>query len=190
MKRAVILHGTKGDHTENWFPWLKNELEKLGYEVWVPDLPHADRPNMSRYNEFLLSQGWDFQDNLIVGHSSGSVAILGLLQALPETAKVNTAILVGSFTERLAKDPSWDMLTELFYKPFDFESIKKKAGQFIFVHSDNDPFCPLEQAQELHAKLGGEFVLMPGMGHFTMKLDQRFDKFPELLQLIKQKVAQ
>lgn len=188
MKRAVILHGTRADHTHNWFPWLKTELEKLGYKVWVPDLPQADRPNMERYNEFLLGQGWDFRDNLIIGHSSGAVAILGLLQALPEQTKINTAFLVGSFTKRLSEDPSWDMLTELFYKPFNFEAIKKKAGKFIFVHSDNDPFCPLEQAQDLHGKLGGEFVLMPGMGHFTQKLDPKFDKFPELLKLIREKV--
>lgn len=183
------MHGTDADHTYNWFPWLKTELEKIGYEVWVPDLPRADRPNIQRYNDLLLSRGWDFQDNLIVGHSSGSVAILGLLQALPDDTTIDTAVLVGSFTKRLPEsDPSWDMLRELFDKPFDFEAIKRKAQHFIFVHSDNDPYCPLEQARELHSKVGGEFVLLPGLGHFTQKLDPRLDKFPELLDVIKKKV--
>ncbi len=186
--KAVILHGTNSNHTSNWFPWLKTELEKLGYEVWVPDLPANGRPNIERYNSFLLSQGWDFNDNLIVGHSSGAVAILGLLPALPEDVKINTAILAGSFTKRLSEDPSWEMLSELFYEPFDFEIVKQKAKQFIFVHSEDDPYCPIEQAEELHHKIGGEFIRFKDMKHFGVKLDPRFSKFPELLDIIKQKV--
>lgn len=189
MKRAIILHGTSADHSSNWFSWLATELKKLGYEVWAPDLPDADRPNIEKYNDFLLSQSWDFNDNLIIGHSSGAVAILGLLQALPENTKIDTAILAGSFTKRLSESPSWEMLRELFEKPFDFPGIRQKANQFIFVHSDDDPYCPLEQAEELHDKLGGELLVLHGTGHFSAKLDPRFTKFPELLDIIKQRVS-
>jgi uncharacterized protein len=189
MKRALILHGTKVDHTANWFPWLKGELENLGYEVWVPDLPHAERPNISRYNEFLLDQGWDFSDNLVIGHSSGSLAALGLLEALPDDVRAGNVFLLGSFAERLADDPAWPILKELFEKPFDFARIKRKAAKFMFMHSDNDPYCPLDQAKELHGKLGGEFILMPGMGHFSAELDPKFKEFPELLELIKKEEA-
>ena len=169
-------------------PWLKTELEKLGHVVWVPDLPRADRPSAERYNKFLLNSDWDFSNNLIIGHSSGSVAILGLLQALPEETKINTAILVGSFTKRLSESPSWQMLQELFTKPLDFAAIKKKAKHFIFIHSEDDPYCPIEQAEELHRNLGGEFVRFKDKGHFSAHLDPQFVKFPELLDIIKQKV--
>lgn len=188
MKRAVILHGTSSDHRSNWFPWLKSELEKIGFEVWVPDLPQADQPNIERYNKLLLGSEWDFDKNLIIGHSSGSVAALGLIQSLPDI-KVGTAILVGAFTERLADSHSWNMLKELFEKPFDYDSIKSKVGKFIFVHSEDDPYCPIEQAEELHGKLGGEFIRFKDKGHFSRHLDPSFDKFPELLEIIKQKVA-
>jgi predicted alpha/beta hydrolase family esterase len=30
MKRVIIIHGWEASPESNWFPWLKNELEKKG----------------------------------------------------------------------------------------------------------------------------------------------------------------
>lgn len=186
--KFVILHGTGSSHEGNWFPWLKAELEKLGHEVWVPDLPDADRPNISKYNQLLLNSDFDFNNSVVIGHSSGAVATLGLLEALPQDITLNTAILVGAFTKRLSESPSWGMLRELFDEPFDYESIKQKSDQFIFVHSDDDPYCPIDQAKFLSEKLGGKLHRLTGMGHFSKALDPRFDTLPELLEIIEQEV--
>lgn len=186
--RFLILHGTGSDSQGNWFPWLKNELESLGHEVWTPDLPDAHRPNIQQYNELLLSSGWDFNDCVVIGHSSGAVAILGLLEALSENTKVHTAVLAGAFTKRLSESPSWEMLRELFEKPFDFEAIRQKAGKFIFVHSKDDPICNIDEARELCGKVDGQIIEFDGMKHFSVKTDPRFIKFPELLEVIQAKV--
>lgn len=154
----------------------------------MPDLPNSDYPNVERYNKFLLGSDWDFNDNLIIGHSSGSVEILGLLQALPKNLAVNTAILVGSFSEVLATDPDWKEMKGLFEKPFDFVKIKHTAKHFIFIHSDNDPYCPIEQARYLHKQIGGEFIVIPGQQHFSFHLDPKYKRFPELIEIIKRRV--
>ena len=151
--------------------------------MWVPDLPHAEKPNIQRYNEFLFSQGWAFDaDSIVVGHSSGAVAILGLLQVLPGGVKIREAILVGAF-----KDNSlgWESLSEFFQKPFDFEKIKSRAKKFVFIHSDDDPYCPLEGAKELSEKLGGELIVLPGQKHFSIgTAGEKYKQFPFLLELI------
>src|SRR3981081_3530184 len=138
MKRAVILHGTDGSPESNWFPWLKKELETRGCEVWVPQLPDAHEPNARKYTDFLLNSDWDFQDNLFVGHSSGAVEILHLLQHLPKDVSAKAAILAGVFSQVLADEPDWAQLKGLFDEPFDFAKIKTKAHKFLFVHGAND----------------------------------------------------
>lgn len=184
-KKAVILHGTNSTSQNGWFPYVKSELEKLGYKVWVPDLPGADAPNIERYNQFLLDSDWDFNDNLIIGHSSGSVGILGLLQALPEGLKTGTAILVGTFRGDLGREDLKGVDVE-----FDFDKIKTKADKFIVVHSDNDPYCPLDGAKWIVKKLQAELILIPGGQHFSSHIDPRYKRFPKLIEIIKQKVLE
>lgn len=184
MKNALILHGTGDSPEANWFSWLENELNQRGFNVWLPQLPRADKPNIKRYNKYLLAnKNWQFdQDLIIIGHSSGAVAILGLLQALPKNTKVDTCILVGSFND----DLGWEDLNELFLEPFDWEKIKSKAKKFIFVHSDNDPYCPLEHAKLQAKKLGAELIIKPGQEHFSISPGgSKYKKFPFLLKLLK-----
>lgn len=184
MNRAVILHGTDGSPDENWFPWLKSELEKIGYEVWVPHLPNNHTPNRHKYNDFLLSESWDFTNSLVIGHSSGAVSILNMLED-DRFPKIDTAILVGAWARMESTDLDREQFKDLFPEPnFDFNKIKSKAKKFIFVHSDDDPYCPIDQARYLSKELSGQFNEFKGMQHFGRKQNPRFNKFPELLEII------
>ncbi|MGH7203889.1 MAG: RBBP9/YdeN family alpha/beta hydrolase [Candidatus Levyibacteriota bacterium] len=183
MKNALILHGTDASSKDNWFPWLGKELEQQGWQVWAPDLPKANKPNIERYNRFLFSQK-EFasinEETVMIGHSSGAVAILGFLQALPAEIRISHAILVAAFRNNLG----WESLNELFAVPFDFEKIKQKATKFTLIHSDNDPYIPLEQAAYLKEKLGGELIILKGQNHFSEVMDPKYNQFPFLIELL------
>lgn len=183
MKNALILHGTDGSSRDNWFPWLKTELEKISWHVWTPDLPHSEKPNIVRYNEYIFSSGWKFdKDSVLIGHSSGAVAILGLLQDLPDDVCVEEVVLVGIFKN----DLGWESLSELFQEPFNFEKIKLHAKKFVFIHSNDDPYCPLPGAKELSDKLSGELIVLPGQKHFSIgTAGDTYKEFPFLLKLLK-----
>lgn len=179
MKRALILHGTDASPAHNWFTWLKEQLEQEGYAVWLPQLPNSATPNTKTYNAFLLSNP-DFvfdDETILVGHSSGAVEIFSLLQHLPEDVRIKAAYLVSAFKD----DLGWDSLIGLFEEPFDFEKIKTKAGKFVFLHSDNDPYVPLEQAQYLSEQVGGELIVKTGQGHFNTELSESYRALPGLL---------
>lgn len=183
MKNALILHGTDGSSKENWFAWLKTELEERDWTVWVPDLPGANKPNIKTYSNYIFSnETWKFnEDTILVGHSSGAVAILGILENLPENTKVGTCYLVGAFDN----DLGWESLRSLFEKPLNLEKIRTKANHFVFIHSDNDPYCPLEGAKKLANDLDGELIVKKSQRHFSVgTMGKIYSKFPLLLKRI------
>lgn len=180
--KFVILHGTSATSADNWFPWLKGELESRGHEVWAPDLPDADKPDVTTYNKFLLSSGYDFSDAVVIGHSSGAIEINGLLQELPEDVVLNTAILVGVFKG----DLDWDSLKAMDI-PYSYERIKKHARTFIVVHSEDDPYCPFDDAKDVAKQLDAEFISFKDLGHFSIGLDARFTEFPELIKILEER---
>lgn len=183
MKKAVILHGTHGTSQDNWIPWLKQQLEEAGWNVWAPSLPGADNPNTEIYNKFILKNlPWPLDsETILIGHSSGAVSILKLLQDLPAGVKVSKCYLIGSFKD----DLGWEELKMLFQEPFEFSKIKTHAQNFIFIHSDDDPHCPLEHAQFLGQKLSGQLLVQKGQKHFSISTaGEKYKQFPFLLELI------
>ncbi len=184
MKKVVILHGTDGSPNENWFPWLRKELVARGYDVWVPHLPENHTPNRKLYNDFLFNSGWDFTDNVIVGHSSGAVSILNLLED-DRCPPITTGVLVGSWSHMDDTDLDKKQFAQLFPSPgFNFDLIKRKAAKLLFIHGDNDPYCPLDQAEWLVKQTDSEIVVIPGGQHFSISLDVSYSKFPKLIETL------
>ena len=186
MKNALILHGTDADHTANWFPWLDEELTGLGYKVWTPDLPKADKPSIERYNNFILGSDWQFNEqSILIGHSSGAVEILGLLNdpRLPNNLKLKACFLVGAFKGSLG----WDSLTGMV-ADFNYNLIKSRSKELVFIHSNNDPHCPIEDARDLCKQLEGKFIELKDMGHFSGSTTPKLTEFPQLLEIIKEEV--
>jgi predicted alpha/beta hydrolase family esterase len=184
MKRALLLHGTSGNSQSNWLPWLKTELEAAGWEVWTPDLPDADEPNTVRYTQALLkNREWIYdKETVIVGHSSGALAALGLLQVLAPETQVGQCVLIGAFKN----DLGWPNLSGLFEKPFDFPAIKSHCDNFLLLHSDDDPYCPLDHAEYLRDQLGGTLRLEKGQKHFSAETDPKYVGFPLLRDILLQ----
>lgn len=188
MKRAVILHGKDGHGHAHWFPWLKARLEAAGYTVWVPDLPQAAKPDARRWTDFLLAnKTWDFNGNVVIGHSAGAVEILQLAMALPAGVKLKAGIACAAFSQVLSEDPDWRDLRGLFVPPLDYPAIRRKAGGLVFVHARDDPWCPLKQAAFLARQTGGELVTLESGRHFTTSLDPEFREFPRLIGILEER---
>jgi predicted alpha/beta hydrolase family esterase len=186
MKNALILHGTdfgkkQRQRFNNWFPWLKEKLEKLNHKVWVPELPKAWQPDLLTYWHFL--KDFDFgKDSVLIGHSSGGATVFGLLHKLPAKKKIKLAISVAGFY----KDEGWDC-EGLFSEEYNWPKIRKQAKKIHVIWSPNDPYIKKHQTDYLCQKLGIAPTIFPDQGHFNLETSAKFKEFPELLKIIKER---
>jgi uncharacterized protein len=184
MKNALILHGTdfsndKNQRHGNWFPWLKTELEKAGYQVWLPELPNAKQPDLKIYWNFLKDFEFN-EETVIIGHSSGGAMVFGILHKLDYKIKINKAISVAGFY----KNEGWGC-EGLFSEEYDWEKIKKQAKDICLYWSPNDPYISKKQTDFMSSKLNVEPIVIKNQQHFSIgTVGDRYKKFPELLNLV------
>ncbi len=180
--KAILLHGTDGSRESNWIPWLKQQLEKHAFEVYAPSLPNSAFPNGEAWSDFII-QNTPFRfdtDTIIIGHSAGAALIPMLLQKLPTGTRIKRAILVSGFHT----DLDWDKLKNLQNVLVDYNDLKQKCDDFILLHSDNDPYVPIEEPQELAERLNGKLIIIKGQGHFNLGASSKYKEFPKLLSII------
>ncbi len=184
MTNAIILHGTGGTPESNWFRWLEAELQNRGMQVFLPALPNTQQPSL-RDNLDFIHANCPFKINeetLVVGHSSG--AILALILAQENPSPVCGVVAVSVFHDNSLK---WEALNKLFDTDFDWQKIRAKAGKLLFIHSDTDPYVPLEQAQYVADNCGAEMLVISGQGHFNLEQGDHYKQFPKLLEIMQEK---
>jgi predicted alpha/beta hydrolase family esterase len=170
MKRVFIVHGWSGSPDEGWFPWLKTELEKKGFEVTVPAMPDPDEPKIETWVSHLAKVVGEPNDQtFFIGHSIGCQTILRYLEKLPASQSIGGAIFVAG----------WFVLSDLETEeekiigrpwvetPIDFEKIKTHTSKFFTLFSDDDEVVPLKNKQVFENNLGSETAITTGMGHFS-----------------------
>lgn len=178
-----IIHGTGGNPDENWFPWLRERLEKVGCAVFVPQFPTPDGQSVEAWTKVLGGYKEYINENTIfIGHSLGGLFLLRLLEQLPH--KVKAAYFVGApigIRPLLNYDRD-----SAFSGGFDFkwDELKKKADTFAVFHSDNDPYVCLENGKELANHLGIKLSFIPNAGHFNAQAGYlTFDELWDKLQI-------
>lgn len=173
---AFIIHGAYGSPEENWFPWLENRLQENGVQTFVPDFPTPEGQKLANWMDvFDRYSGEVNEETIMVGHSLGPAFILNLLE---RGIHIRAAFLVSGFAGLLG-DEKFDSINRSFVdREFDFSTIRSNCQEFILYHSPDDPYVPMENAEELEIKLDAELRVIDGAGHFNK--DAGYDRFPLL----------
>ena len=186
-KRVFIAHGWGGNPQEGWFPWLKRELEKRNFEVFVPQLPQADKPRIKTWIPALAKViTKPDSKTYFVGHSMGCQTIARYLENLPKKEKVGGAVFVAGFFKRLTgleSDPEVQKTDRHWLNaPIDFKKIKSHLNKSVAIFSDDDPYVPLDNQDDFRDKLGSEIIVKHNMDHFSG--NRGFTKLPVALKAV------
>ena len=177
--KFIIIHGAYGNPEENWIPWLKSELEKLGHKVLVPEFPTPKNQNLENWLKVFKDYEKYLDENtIVVGHSLGPAFLLTIIENKP----VKAAFFVAPFVDKI-NNPDFDGINKTFYRKFDWDKIKQNCKKFFIYSSDNDPYVPLEKGKGIAQNLGVKLKVIKGAGHFNEKTG--YSKFPLLLEDIK-----
>jgi hypothetical protein len=182
-----IIHGTEGYPEENWFPWLKNELEQLGYKVFVPQFPSPPIIPAKITEWFEVLKDYDQyinNDTIFIGHSLGGIFTLRLLEKFKNPIKA--AFFVGT-PIGIRPILNYDRDSSFSGFDFDWESIRKNAEHFVVFQSDDDPYVSLGNGEQLAKNLNTQLDFVPNAGHFNkragyLKFEKLRDKVLEVLK--------
>lgn len=175
-QNVCIFHGTGGTPEMFWVPYLKDELQNKGYDVWAPQLPEAEVPDVNIWMPYVFENKKFNSETILIGHSAGATLILSLLENTD--VHIKKAILVSGFHR-------YDKPFPILQSEYNWEKIKNNCGKFLFLNSDNDPYkCDDIQGREMFDKLGGIQMIFHGEGHMgSNSYNQPYKEFPLLLKL-------
>lgn len=169
MKRVFIVHRWDGRPDDDWYPWLKGELEKSGFEVFVPAMPETERPQIEKWVPTLAKAvGRVDEETYFVGHSVGCQTIIRYLETLKHESKIGGAIFVaGWFSLNVETDEEREIAKPWLERKVDFSKVNQTTDNFVAIFSDSDPYVPKENEAFFRDNLHARTIMLSQRGHFT-----------------------
>ena len=136
-------------------------------QVFLPQFPIEEgQQTLQNWLETISPLREYLTGSIMVGHSLGVPFILNILNYWD--VKIKAAFLVGGFGEQHSAqgEPNMD---EFAAKDFDWNKIKGNCESFYIIHSDNDPYVPLDNQDDFRDKLDSKIIIEHNKGHFNSK---------------------
>ena len=169
-KQVYIIHSWGGSPNEPMHQWLKLELERRGFDVAIPTMPHPENPTIKDW-VLDLSQiiRWPDKNVILVGHSIGCQTILRYLEELPADAKVGGAVFIAPWLtlSNLESDEEWTIAEPWLRTEINDSDIIKHLSKITAIFSDSDQFVPPENIEKFQKRFGAEIIIEHEKGHFT-----------------------
>lgn len=167
--RCIIVPGCGCSpvSSANWYKWMHEKLidSDAFSEVLLEDMPDPDDAKESIWLPFIITKLKADSNTVMIGHSSGAVAAMRLL----ENNKLKGCVLVsachsdgGVESERLAG---------YYNRPWKWDAIKSNAEWILQYHSSDDHLIPIAEADLVASKLNSEYFKFDDKSHFFAPRD-------------------
>lgn len=173
----IILHGSFGSKDGNWFPWLKEQLEKEGKNVECPQMPvgvgNQNFENWSKVMDDLTIN----ENTIIIAHSIAPIFVCKYLIA--NKVKVKKLIFVCGFNNYLGIDKDFDSVNEPMFID-NYDAVKDYCSDIVCYYSDNDPYVKYDVEKSFADKLTDKQIIIKNGGHINSETG--YIKFEEILE--------
>src|SRR5574344_16843 len=183
MNNYFIVHGSFSSPFSNWIPYLKQEIEKRGFEAYTPDLPSGvGFQNYNNWEQLMIVYkkiGLINEDTTIFAHSIAPVFICKFL--VKNKIKIKRLVSVCGFNNYLGINEEYDNVNETMY--FDnLKDVKKFCNNIICYYSKNDPYVKYEVEKKFADTIADEQIIIEDGGH--LNAEYGYTEFVDLLKYL------
>jgi predicted alpha/beta hydrolase family esterase len=184
-KHIYVVPRWGGTSRDDWYPWLKRELEAhispagVSYKVHLLEMPAWDLPvidvAIDHLTKVLPAHQLD-HNTILVGHSVSCLAILHYLAKVgavsPRLPQVGGVVCVAGW---FSVDSPWQEVLNWIHAPIDFEAARRliPRDKLVVLLSDDDPYTSgyQENKRLWVERLRSQVHILPGRQHFSSQLD-------------------
>lgn len=202
--KFFIFHGSYGSPQENWFPWLKKELESIGQDVVTLQFPVEDIEEITKLgktkavakNQNLSNWLSFFQKNILkqikgtdkiifIGHSIAPVFILHAVSKFD--IQLDCGIFVSPFLQISTDFWEYNMVNRSFLKKnFDFKNLKKLIPTSYVLYGSDDPYVKKENFMEFSDRMNSSNIEVKKGGYLNAEFG--FTRFTLVGELCKSRL--
>lgn len=203
QKKALLIHGWEGQAGN--FAALIPILRRKGYQILMYDAPaHGSsskgKTNMFQFGDFMDTVVHDYQPNLVISHSFGSVTTALALTENKSTPidhwiMVTTPLLFKNRIKNVAKFLGLSKKVvhklirkiekELHQSVDDFNMYKyckqlTQVKKATLVHSKTDKIIPIQNSIEVNQAFdNSELIELDNLGHYAILWSEELKKIVE-----------
>ncbi|AUI66767.1 MULTISPECIES: alpha/beta hydrolase [Glaesserella] len=176
MPKVYVVHGYTASADKHWFPWLEQELAKIGIECHRLNMPDSANPNPDKWLKYLEENTVIDDETIVIGHSLGCIALLNFMAR--HFLKPKGAIFVSGFYQPL------DTLPELnsFSNSYAVAPSCLPFKSYV-VAALNDTVVPYQYSDDFAKHLKADYIRLTEGGHFLDR--EGWIEFSLILDLVK-----
>lgn len=185
MKTAYLFHDAFSNPREDWYPWLKQTLAGLGYNVIIPELPTPAGQTLTAWRSAIKNFIPTFDtDTILIGHGAGGIFALHLIEDMESAKQIRGLFIVSGYAERVGH-AGFDRVNETFLQTnFKWETIASRVMSIHVFTGSDDPFIPIQASERLAKNLGVDLEIIQGGGHINHA--SGFSQFVQLAASIRE----
>lgn len=182
MKNILLVHGYNG--IPPIFTYFKEELEKRGYNVLLPEFPRKTDITIEGFFEIFDNYKEYFNNELVViAHSIGNPMLVKYVSK--NNFNIGVYISLAGFGRPFiteGRDDLNSVISLIKIDSIEKEKFTKLVRNKYSIYSDNDHIVPLELLKEFSADISSESILIEGIGHMGRK--SGLDRLPKVIEII------